>query len=190
MNPSRSRRAFIALGILIVVLAFPATVAAHAEFKSSTPAPNSTVVGAPDQLEVTFSEDVAAGSKFEVRDASGAVVATSGQPDGATLTADTSKLGPGAYEVQWTSIADDGHVERGSFSFTITAPTPSPTSSPSASAAPSLTPSPAATASPTATPPSDPAASSGNTLLPIVAGLVIVVALAAYLLRRRSAGRS
>ena len=58
-------------------------------------------------------------------DATGSTVVT-GLPDPADPTimrAALPTLGAGAYEVQWTSVAEDADVERGTFRFTIAAPT-------------------------------------------------------------------
>ena len=61
-----------------------------------------------------------------------------------SMTCDGLALGPGAYTIEWTSVAADGDIERGKLTFTVNEPTPAPptpTPAPSqASAAPSASP--------------------------------------------------
>jgi copper resistance protein C len=130
---------------------------------------------------------------------------------------DLPVLAPGAYEVRWTTIsAEDDETARDHWSFTVAATaSPSPTVAPSTAATPATTASATAATTATATPPSaapsasvapptvaptvapsptasgdtgEPAASTSDILLPILAGLAIVVVVAVVLLRRR--GRS
>ena len=110
-------------------------------------------------------------------------------PDGATLatnepaTAATAEsmtisgfgtLGAWTYSVRWTTITpDDNGIERGTFTFTVTAATPAPSASPAAA--------PGAAASAAASPGADVGAASGgvgDVALPLVALAVLVVALA------------
>jgi methionine-rich copper-binding protein CopC len=203
MFPSRSRFGRVLAAVVAALasaLILVPMVAAHAELTASSPAANATVQGPlSDPIVLTFSEAVAEGSKFEVVASDGSTLGNGTvDPNDATKLAWTpsTPLAAGAYEVRWTSIADDGHVERGTFTFTVTAASAS--ASAEASAEPSATAgqpaSPAATASavpsPTAatTDPTDSAGSSGSAFLPIVVALVIVAGLGAYLLRRRGAG--
>lgn len=200
MAPSRSSllRAVLAAALLLISLPLPA--AAHAELDSATPADGSAVEGTPDEIVLVFTEGVDAGrSSIELRSSADIVLATGGADP-----ADTTRmileppalpeLPAGAYTIRWTAVADDGHVERGTIAFTVTAPaptpTPTPTPAPSATPAPTapLSPSPDMTASPTPAPsaaPTEPAGSGGDVLIPIVAGLVLLGAFAAWLLRRR-----
>ena len=113
---------------------------------------------------------------------------------------DPPELEPGDYEVQWKTFADDGHLETGTFTFTVSAPiTPQPSAPPShrrprARRSPQL---PSASALPTAsavvapsptegeaTPPAN-AAGTSDVLLPIIAAVVIVAVLGGYLFMRR-----
>ena len=102
----------------------------------------------------------------------------------------TASLAPGAYEVRWTSIADDGDLLRGTVAFTV-APAPSPSPSPTASAAsaaptPSETPIPSTAPTPLPSAAGTPAGSGGDVILPIIIALVILGAGAVYLLTRRN----
>jgi methionine-rich copper-binding protein CopC len=190
----------LALGALIAV---PAVVAAHAEFERSRPEDGETVQGSPNVIRAFFSEELGDGSEMSLLDEDGATIAT-GTIDPANptrLRIDPPELQPGDYEVQWKSFADDGHLETGTFTFTVSAPvTPPPSlaptpseelsAPPSASAAPTV--SAPSTLSPAAAEPSPPASAAGasDVLLPIIAAVVIVGALGGYLLMRRRPARS
>jgi methionine-rich copper-binding protein CopC len=204
MAPSRSTLARAALAAALLFFILPLTVAAHAELESASPADGSTVEGTPDQIVLVFSEAVDAGrSSLELRSAADAVVAT-GAPDPADPTRmvlEPPELDPGAYTIRWTSVAADGHVERGTVAFTVTTPPPTPTPTPTRTPTPAPSATPAPTASPTPTPaaassptpapsapPAEPTAGTGDVLIPILAGVVLLGGFGAFLLRRRSGG--
>ena len=184
---------------LVLVGAFPASAMAHTELERSTPADGSTVEApfeGPIRLE--YSEELADGSKAELQDDGGGAIATATvDGPGATMEFELdAPLGPGDYQIAWTGIAVDGHVERGTVTFTVEAPppTPEPTPSPSPTPEPSgsvdpATPSPAPTPDPTPSPSPSPsptaAAGSGDVIIPIVVALLVVAIGAAYLLSRR-----
>jgi copper resistance protein C len=190
-----SRRHLLVPSLLAVLAlaAMPALALGHAELDSATPAPDSTVEIAPAELVATFTEALdGSKSSLEVRDAAGSVVASGGAEllgaDGITMTLPLPALGNGTYEVRWTSAATDGHIERGTFSFTVSAPSssspsPSPSPSPSAepTASPSPSPSPSAIASPAATPtpsPTDSGADPGSEAGGLDAATLLPIALA------------
>ena len=194
---SRPARAALFLAVF-ALLAMPALVAAHAELERSTPADGETVQGSPRVIRGFFTEELADGSEMALLDAAGTTIAT-GTIDPANPTRmriDPPELEPGDYEVQWKTFADDGHLETGTFTFTVSAPiTPQPSAPPTpsspVSAAPSDSALPTASAvvapSPTegeATPPAN-AAGTSDVLFPIIAAVVIVAALGGYLLMRR-----
>ena len=189
----------LALGALIAV---PPGVAAHAEFERSRPEDGETVQGSPNVIRAFFSEELGEGSEMALLDEDGATIATGtiDPANPARLRIDPPELQPGDYEVQWKAFADDGHLETGTFTFTVSAPvTPPPSlaptpsevvsAPPSASAAPSV--SAPSTPSPAAAEPSPPASAAGanDVLLPIIAAVVIVGALGGYLLMRRRPAR-
>jgi hypothetical protein len=113
---------------------------------------------------------------------------------------DPPELETGDYEVQWKAFADDGHLETGTFTFTVSAPvTPPPSLSPVPSSPVSAPPSASveptastpATPSPTEGEPTPPANAAGTSdvLLPIIAAVVIIGVLGGYLLMRRQPAR-
>jgi methionine-rich copper-binding protein CopC len=180
----------------------PASAMGHAELSEASPG-DGDVVGEPlTRLTADFTEDLADGSAMTLRDAAGAVVAEGGihpSNERLMLILVDEPLPSGEYEVGWQALAADGHIERGTYRFTVaTTAAATPTAAPSQPAAsagasappsgPAPTPIPA-TPAPSAAP-TDPAASSGEVLLPILAAVVLVGLLGGYLLfRRRPASR-
>lgn len=95
---------------------------AHARLESSTPASNAQLASAPKALTLKFNETatlavlklLSAGKEIPIP------LDKSAKPDRA-FTFDLPALAPGNYAVQWSAVAaDDGHVTKGSFNFTIT----------------------------------------------------------------------
>jgi methionine-rich copper-binding protein CopC len=194
--PGRRLRAAVLLAGAVVVL-MPAAVAAHAELVRSTPEDGETVQGSPGVIRAFFSEELGDGSEMALLDEDGTTIAegTIDAADPTRMRIDPPELEPGDYEVQWKSFADDGHLETGTFTFTVSAAiTPPPSEPPTANAGVSAPPSASepqvsetpATPSPTeAVPPTDNAASTNDVLLPIAAAIVLVGVLGGYLLMRR-----
>lgn len=161
-----------ALAALILILAAPAVVSAHAQLLDSTPAADSTVLTVPPEIVLKYDDPlIPTSSSFEVVNASGTSVLSGSVDtvDAHLMRAISVPLVAGAYEVRWTAATDDGHIERGTFSFTIAVATDPPGT---------LNPQPTATPS-----------SSGDTgngiVVPIVAALGILGLGAAWLVRRR-----
>lgn len=188
----------LALAVLLF-LALPAVVAGHAELLEMAPEDGATVQGSPAEISATFSEPLETdGSTFSIRNAAGERLAVGNiDPDDAKrLVIDpVPELGPGPYEIRWQAATDDGHIERDTWAFTVEAAAPTPTSTAAASAAPSQSatpsaipvPTPSLTATPSGpiAPPEDPVGSTTDVVLPIIAGLAIVMGGAALLLSRR-----
>ncbi len=183
-----------------ILMLFPATAAAHAELVEATPADGATVEGTPEEISAKFSEALNPDrSTFSIRNAAGERLAVGRiDPEDSTrmIIDPVPELAPGVYEVRWTSVGADPHLDRDTWSFTVTpAPTPSPTPAPTPASSASAEPTPSATPEPTPTPASSPSASPGPTdptgssdgdvILPIVAALAIVLVAAAVLLSRR-----
>ncbi|MEX1169294.1 MAG: copper resistance protein CopC [Chloroflexota bacterium] len=194
------RLAALLTGALLVML-LPAVVVAHAELDTSTPAEGATV---PSPFEgpivLDFTEALADGSEADLLGPDGETVASADvDRAGARMTFELdAALDPGEYEVRWTGVALDGHVDRGTFGFTVAPapptpePTPEPTPSPAASVtAPAETLAPA-TVEPLASPSPSPSvdggetAGTGDVVLPIIVALLVVGAGAVYLLTRRN----
>lgn len=196
---TRPLRLVAAVAFGTASLLAPATVTAHAEYTSSTPA-DKAVVPAPfgGPVIIVFSEDLAAGSKVEILGPTGASLGTSttiapGHPSWLEF-AFADAPGPGAYTARWTSVADDGDLLRGEFTFTIVAAPPTatplpPTAVPTATSAPTIAPSPSP-ASPTPAPTPTPSAggsgsgTGSDVVIPIAAAVVILGGFGLFLLRR------
>lgn len=184
-----------AVALLLSLAVVP--VAAHVTLASSDPADGSAVDGSPPAITLLFTEDLRADrSFFNLKDAAGETLGRGG-PDPANrraLVLAPPELPPGEYRVEWAAIGSDGHVERGIVRFAVVEPTPAPTPTPEPTPGPtdaaptaSPVPTPDVTPAPTATPATgdgDPVASSGDVLIPIVAGLLLVGGLGVFLLRR------
>lgn len=201
--PVRSLASAALLALIVVV-----PVLAHADLVSSDPPDGAVLEAPPDSITLTFSEGLdAAKSSFRLIGPDGTAGTGRAAADGATTMSLTGlALGAGTWTVQWTSAAEDGHIARGTLTFSVSQPTPSPatptptpaTSSTAAPAtpevgtsAPTAEPSPATTdgasiePSPAPSAPGSPAdTSTGDLLLPIVAGLLIVGIVGVLVLRR------
>ena len=195
-------RGLIVLGAaLAAVFLLPAMAVAHADLQTSDPAQGS-VVPSPfaGPIILTFDEPLAEGSKADLMGSNGATVAGA-MVDVTAMTMTitlTAPLDPGAYEVRWVSIADDGDVLRQPIVKFTVAPAPSP-STPVATATPSAaaTDEPTSTTVPATPTPSlattlvpsgngDTTGSGGDVVVPIVVALIVLGAGAAYLLTRRN----
>lgn len=197
------------LAAVLLVLAITSPALAHAELVSSDPEDKAVLTSPPSVVTLAFSEGLdQAKSSFKLSGPGGTVgTGKPAQQGGKAMTLDGLALAPGTYTIAWTAAADDGHVERGKLSFSVSEPTPAPeTPAPSvvpASTAPSaaptaapVSPAPASSApavSPAASPVASPAAggdaapasaSGTDVLVPIIVGLVLVAGLGGFLFSR------
>ena len=192
----------------IVALGLAAgTALGHAELDTADPADGAVLDTAPTSITLTFTERLdPSKSSFRLLDAGGDNLGTGEATGPRRMTLDGLTLGPGEYLIKWTSAsADDGDIERGQLTFTVAEAAPTAPSTPSLTPNPtekdSITPPPPASATPASpaqtaaassvapTPapsaaPTSPAASTGDVLLPIVVGLLLVGGIGAFVLRR------
>lgn len=175
-------------------------VAADADLVTASPEDKSVVMTPLVGITLTFDEDLdPARSSFKlIRD--GATIGTGkvATANAKVMTLDGLALEPGGYEVRWTAGSSDGHILRDTLTFSVAEPTVAPptvappTAEPSSTgaAAPSATlqataaPTPGATAARGGDGATAAAASSVDVLLPIILGLVVVVGIGAFVLRR------
>lgn len=143
-----------------MLLAFlaPQAAFAHADLAEAEPADGATVEGTPGLVSLLFTEPQDVHSSIELVGPSGPI-ATAGPAadDPLTMRLAPPPLNPGSYTVRWTAVGDDGHIERGTVTFTVTEPPPTPAPSPTP---PSPAPTPTATAATTPAPPTPSAATS------------------------------
>jgi methionine-rich copper-binding protein CopC len=113
------KNALLAFALCGVVAAAPCM--AHAKLQSSSPADKAQLSAAPNNLTLTFSEAAQLAVLKLVRDGKEIPVALDkGAKAGTTFTLTLPALTPGNYTVQWSALAaDDGHVTKGSFTFSI-----------------------------------------------------------------------
>jgi methionine-rich copper-binding protein CopC len=198
-NPIR-RLATLVLVAAMATFLVPSLVLAHAELETAVPADKSVVPPPVTEVSGIYSEAMKpTGSSLIVKNTLGATVASGTvdtEDDTRMVATPATPLGTGTYAVEWTSVASDDHVARGTWTFTVGIAAPT-VSSPTASTAPSSTPSAAPSAAPSIpvpsvapTPvPSGDGSSTGSgsdVLLPIIVALIILGGGAAYLLSRRN----
>jgi copper resistance protein C len=189
--PEVVRSAVPPLAGVLLALALVSPALAHSELVSSDPPDKTVLAASPAVITLTFSEAMdPAKSSFRLVGPAGEVGTGMVADDPTRMTLDGLDLTPGGYEIQWTSAALDGDIVRGTLTFTVSEPAPAPptpTPGPSEAAAPSAGSSIAPTAAPTPAPsaaPTDPASSSGDVVLPIVAALALVAVVGLAVLRR------
>jgi methionine-rich copper-binding protein CopC len=115
------KNALLALSFCGIVAAAPCM--AHARLQSSSPADNAQLSAAPTTLTLKFSEAAQLAVLKLVHDGKEIPVPLDkGAKPGQTFTLTLPTLTPGKYTVQWSAMAaDDGHITKGSFSFSIAA---------------------------------------------------------------------
>src|SRR5688500_8562209 len=118
MRRGEAGRMKLVLRMLFLVLALPASAAAHATLLSSEPEAGSALTVAPAGVRLVFSEPLEpALSRVWLVDASGRVIplAPVGDPrDVRALTAPVDALGAGGYRLAWRIVSADGHPAEGS----------------------------------------------------------------------------
>jgi copper resistance protein C len=97
---------------------------AHALLDHANPRVGSTVVGAPTELTLWFTQKLeSAFSRVEVRDSSGARVdegrAQMDSSDASLLRVALKPLPSGTYEVRWRVLSVDTHTTEGRFLFNV-----------------------------------------------------------------------
>lgn len=117
-------RFIVIIAALFITFATVATAWSHAKISNSTPADGATVAAGLDTVTMNFSKDVRMTMVKLVRSSDGAEVAImSDMPKGFTraVSVTVAPLAGGPYEAHWIAVAKDGHVMKGSFSFTVDA---------------------------------------------------------------------
>jgi methionine-rich copper-binding protein CopC len=114
----------IRLAIIVAVgLTLPALLNAHAQLKKTQPAAGETVSTPPAHIQLWFDEEVDVKvSRITVTGPSGkvAVGPTQSMEAKSLMAAISGKMTAATYTVNWqTAAADDGHVSKGDFKFTL-----------------------------------------------------------------------
>ena len=118
------RRLGLVVVSLVLALGSTGSALAHAYPKTSDPAPNARLDGAPAHMGITYDSSIdPRGSSMVLMDSTGSVVPTTpDQVDGNTRTSisPATDLAPGPYTVAWTSLSsEDGHAAQGFYTFVV-----------------------------------------------------------------------
>jgi copper resistance protein C len=109
--------------VALLVIAAPAAALAHAKMTGSKPQEGSTVAAGLSEIELSFSHPLRL-SMVHVRDANKRDIPLKSElpPSFAQVAKiKVDGLTPGSYEVTWTAVAEDGHVMKGAFAFSVKA---------------------------------------------------------------------
>jgi methionine-rich copper-binding protein CopC len=114
----------IIISLILLLLAEPAWLEAHAFLKHADPGVGSAVQTSPSEIRIWFTENIElAFSSVQVFDASGKEVDKRDlhldSADHALLRVSLPRLGPGTYKVVWRVVSVDTHVTNGSFTFWV-----------------------------------------------------------------------
>ncbi|GAA4427145.1 hypothetical protein GCM10023169_26750 [Georgenia halophila] len=131
MPDARARSLFLTSLVMVatvlaslVMVATAPRAAAHDVLLEASPADGETLTEAPDQVTLTFSNELIDSNRaIVVTDSSGQTVAE-GAPalDGATATLEVPEpLADGDYTVTWSVVSSDGHRVEGEYPFTVAA---------------------------------------------------------------------
>jgi methionine-rich copper-binding protein CopC len=110
------------LSVILFTVVFSVLTQAHAKLQKTEPADNAALTVAPTRLQLWFSEKPdAAVSKIELKGPSGMVKLGPAHIMGekALMAAIPGPIGDGSYIVNWQTSGDDGHVQKGEFTFTL-----------------------------------------------------------------------
>ena len=113
------KKRFLAFALYGLVAAGPCL--AHAKLQSSSPAANAHLTEAPKTLTLNFSEAAQLALLKLVGDGKEISIPVDKTAKASqSITVPLPGLVPGKYTVHWSAVAaDDGHVTRGSFVFSI-----------------------------------------------------------------------
>jgi methionine-rich copper-binding protein CopC len=120
---NRTKTSFLTLtGAVILAVALGVAVEAHAKLLKTSPVDKATVAKAPTTVQLWFNEAIDVKlSKLEVTGPAGKValgVVHAMEPK-QLMGPITGKMADGTYTVDWQTAGDDGHVQKGSFTFTL-----------------------------------------------------------------------
>jgi copper transport protein len=115
-----------AVGLILLLLAWPATVRAHAIVLESSPAHDATLARAPDRVVLRFNVQIEKRlTRATLAGGAGAALPVSIATHGAQaeapdrLVIPLPPLGPGTYVLRYRVLAGDGHITEGALRFTV-----------------------------------------------------------------------
>ena len=118
------RKVIISYVAMAVVIMAVAVVSAHMTLNESVPHEGETLISSPHRIELRFSQEPdPVVSNLTLKGISGLVEIGQTKVIAAerSIVADLPVLDAGKYTVNWRAAGDDGHVQRGEFSFVIQA---------------------------------------------------------------------
>ena len=109
---------------IIILLAAPVAVFAHAYLDHAQPRVGATIDGSPAEVKIWFTDEVdPAGSSIEVQDADGKQMDKKDlhrdAKDKKMLIISLPKIPPGTYTVIWHAKCACGHLTQGDFEFVV-----------------------------------------------------------------------
>jgi methionine-rich copper-binding protein CopC len=115
---------FVAATGFALAAAATSPVFAHAKLQSSDPEAGSTLATAPRQVRLKFNEALEPSfSKIGLLDSRNRQVALTGtqvdKADPTVMTAPLPPLSAGAYRIEWSTMAHDGHKVKGEVPFRV-----------------------------------------------------------------------
>ena len=122
MTPNRGAVATSVVVLLLVVGAV--TLMAHMRVQKTMPEDGAVLSGAPSRIQVWYTQSPdPAISQLLLEGADGAVALdeTAIGDDKSLMAILPTALAGGIYTVKWRTAGDDGHTQRGDFSFTVRA---------------------------------------------------------------------
>jgi uncharacterized protein YcnI len=110
----------VSLAAPAAALRAPVAIAAHAPVVGRTPAPGAKVTKAKS-VKISFGEAIVTGLISVSKGGTPVKAKTSGLNKKKTVLAETfsKPLSKGTYTVSWRALADDGHHEKGTWTFTV-----------------------------------------------------------------------
>ena len=105
-------------------MALASNALAHAALEKASPKSGEVLTKAPTEVVLHFNEALEAPfSKIVLKDKKGVIIksdkATVDKAHPETLHLVTPKLGVGTYQVQWSTMTQDGHRATGQYSFLV-----------------------------------------------------------------------
>ncbi len=120
MNRMTSKYTFVAV-VAGLMLGVSTLVQAHAKLEKTEPATNATVTTVPAHVQLFFNEalDVAV-TKLSIKGPSDKVKLVKTHAMGKSIMASVDgEMTDGLYTIEWSTAGDDGHPQKGEFSFTL-----------------------------------------------------------------------
>ena len=119
---------FLLLTLIVLLVATPASVEAHANYVESDPAANSVLEDSPERVTIRFTEPLEPDlSEIQVFDTQGVRVdegdSAVDPSDPLVMSVSVRSLADGTYTVAWKNVSTvDGHGRRGAFVFSVGEP--------------------------------------------------------------------